>query len=227
MPKKTARTGRRPDALSKDRIVEAAIAILDADGERALTFTVLTERLSTGAGAIYWHVANKDELLSAAADHAISGALAGHAGGDSPNDEVRAITLAVFDAIDAHPWVGTQLSREPWQPAVLRIFDRVGSQLGALGLADKPMFDSASALVNFVLGLAGQYAAGARLIPAGTDRSAFLEAVAARWTQLDSEEYPFVHQLAAQLPEHDDRHQFLAGIDIILAGIATLHPQAR
>jgi hypothetical protein len=34
--------------------------------------------------------------------------------------------------------------------------------------------------------------------------------------------YPFVHQVAAQLPEHDDGEQFLAGIDLILAGITTV-----
>jgi predicted Zn-dependent protease len=51
------------------------------------------------------------------------------------------------------------------------------------------------------------------------DRSAFLAAVAARWTRLDPAEYPFVHRMAAQLAGHDDREQFLAGIDLILAGI--------
>ena len=75
--------------------------------------------------------------------------------------------------------------------------------------------------MNYILGLAGQYAAGARLLPRETDRSAFLATVAARWTQLDPAQYPFVQQVAAQLPEHDDREQFLAGIDLILAGIET------
>jgi hypothetical protein len=63
---------------------------------------------------------------------------------------------------------------------------------------------------------------GARLIPRDTDRSAFLAIVAARWAQLDPAEYPFVRQVATQLPEHDDRDQFLAGIDLILAGITTV-----
>jgi hypothetical protein len=31
-----------------------------------------------------------------------------------------------------------------------------------------------------------------------------------------------VRQVAAQLPEHDDREQFLAGIDLILAGISAV-----
>jgi hypothetical protein len=100
--------------------------------------------------------------------------------------------------------------------------DGVGRQLQALGVAEQAQFNCASALVNYILGLAGQYAAAARLIPRETDRSAFLATVAVRWAQLDPAKYPFVHQVAAQLPEHDDREQFLAGIDLILAGITTV-----
>src|SRR3984957_19530601 len=62
MAAKTKRTERRTDALSKQRIVDAAIEILDADGESALTFRALAARLATGAGAIYWHVADKNDL---------------------------------------------------------------------------------------------------------------------------------------------------------------------
>ena len=128
----------------------------------------------------------------------------------------------MFDAIEAHPWVGAQLSREPWQSAVLQIFESFGGQIQALGVPEQAQFDCASALLNYVLGLAGQYAAGARLLPRDTDRSAFLAIVAARWAQLDPAEYPFVRQAAAQLAGHDDREQFLAGIDLILAGITTV-----
>ena len=71
-------------------------------------------------------------------------------------------------------------------------------------------------------GLAGQYAAGARLLGREADRSAFRATVAARRAQLDPAEYPFVRQVATQLPENDDRKQFLARIDLILAGIAAV-----
>jgi hypothetical protein len=33
-----------------------------------------------------------------------------------------------------------------------------------------------------------------------------------------------VHRVAAPLPEHDDREQFLAGIDLILGGIEAANP---
>jgi predicted Zn-dependent protease len=61
-----------------------------------------------------------------------------------------------------------------------------------------------------------------RVLAPETDRSAFLATVAAQWAQLDPAEYPFARQVATQLPEHDDREQFLAGIDLILAGITTV-----
>jgi AcrR family transcriptional regulator len=218
----TKRAQRRTDALSKERIVEAAIGILDAEGEGALTFRALTARLATGSGAIYWHVANKNDLLAATTNDVIARVMTEVAGGAEPRQAIRAVALGVFDAIDAHPWVGAQLSREPWHSAMLRIFEGIGEQLGALGVPERAQFDCASALLNYILGLAGQYAAGSRLIPRGTDRTAFLATFAAQWAQLDPAEYPFVRQVAPQLPEHDDREQFVAGIDLILAGIGTV-----
>jgi AcrR family transcriptional regulator len=222
MATKAKRAERRTDALSKERIVEAAMEILDAEGESALTFRALAARLATGSGAIYWYVANKDELLAAVTGDVIARVVTEVVSSAGPRGAIRATALGVFDAIDAHPWVGTQLSREPWQPAVLQIFESFGRPLQTLGVPGRAQFDCASALLNYVLGLAGQYAAGARLIPRGTDRAAFLASVAARWAQLDPGQYPFARQMAAQLPGHDDREQFLAGVDLILAGISTV-----
>ncbi len=215
MAAKTKRAERRTDALSRERIVEAAIEILDADGESALTFRALSARLATGAGALYPPVASKADLLAAVTNDVIARVMTGVAGGAEPRAAIRAIARGVFDTIDAHRWVGTELSREPWQPAVLQILEGFGGQLQALGVPGPAQFDCASALVSYVLGLAGQYAAAARLLAPETDRSDFLATVAA---QLDPAEYPFVRQVAAQLREHDDREQFLAGIDLILAG---------
>jgi AcrR family transcriptional regulator len=218
------RAERRTDALSKERIVEAAIEILDTGGESALTFRALSARLSTGSGAIYWHVSNKRELLTAATGEVVTRAMAPEAGGAKPRKAIRAVTLGVFDAIEAHPWVGAQLAREPWESAMLGILERIGRQLQAFGVPERAQFDCASALVNYILGVAGQSAAAARLEARVEGRSALPATIAARWTQRDPAEYPFVHQVAARLADHDDRERFLAGIDLILAGIRTVRP---
>lgn len=221
MTTKAQRTERRADALSKTKIVEAAIRILDKGGESALTFRALAASLATGSGAIYWHVADKSELLAAGADHVIAGVMTAMVRDAEPGAAIRAISLGVFDAIDAHPWVGTQLFREPWRPAMLQIFEGVGGPLQALGVPEHALFDAASTLVSYSLGVAAQNAANARLAREAerTDRSAFLADVAARWVQMDAMDYPFVRQVAAQLRDHDDRQQFVAGLDLILAGV--------
>lgn len=66
------RSERRDDALSREWIVDAAIELLDDEGETGLTFHALAARLETGAGAIYWHIANKNELLVAATDAVVT-----------------------------------------------------------------------------------------------------------------------------------------------------------
>jgi AcrR family transcriptional regulator len=205
-------------------IVTAAAGILDAGGEDALTLRALTVRLATGYGAIYHHVADRSDLLAAATGHVIARVVTGPAAGAEPRQGLRAVAAGLFDAIAAHPWAGAQLSREPWRPALLDIYESISEQLQALGVPQRALPDSAGVLVNYILGVAGQNAANARaLATSKMDRSAFLATVAAQWAQLDPARYPSVRRARTQLREHDDREQFLAGIDLILAGIETMN----
>jgi len=219
MATQTRRVERRTDALSREVIVQAAIEILDSEGDNGLTFRALTTRLATGAGAIYWHVANKSELLSAATDDIIARVM-DHFGADaSPATTIRGIALGVFDAIDAHPWVGAQLARAPWQSAMLQIFERIGRQVQALGVPASAHFTAASALLNYIIGVGSQNATNSRSPEARGDRQDFLDTAATHWEGLDPEEYVFTRNVAGQLRAHDDRAEFLAGIDLILAGM--------
>ncbi|ALE76838.1 hypothetical protein FRP1_29035 (plasmid) [Pseudonocardia sp. EC080625-04] len=56
------------DRLSREQIVCAAIALLDADGVDGLSMRQLGSRLGSGATSVYWHVGNKDNLVALAAD---------------------------------------------------------------------------------------------------------------------------------------------------------------
>jgi AcrR family transcriptional regulator len=218
------RAPRRTEALSRDVIVKAATEILDAEGEDALTLRALTVRLSTGYGAIYHHVTDRDELLAAAADRVIARIVTDLDTDAEPRQSLRAVAVGLFDAIVAHPWVGTQLNREPWRPAVLDIYESVSRQLQALDVPGRALSDSAGVIVNYILGVAGQNAANARaLANSKMERSAFLATVAAQWAQVDPARYPSAHAARTQLREHDDREQFLAGIDLILVGIETVN----
>jgi AcrR family transcriptional regulator len=210
---------RRDEGLSRERVVDAAIALLDQQGEGGLTFRALATRLGTGAGAIYWHVSDKQDLLVAACDAVVARVMDGVRPGTRPREAIRRLAVGVFDAVDAHPWAGAQLFHAPWPAATLQIFERIGRQLQALGVPAGGQFSAASALVSYILGVSVQNAAQSRALDSPVSRAAYLATEAARWKQLDAEAYPFIRSVAAQLRRHDDRAEFLAGIDLVLAGI--------
>ena len=223
----TGRAQRRSDALTRERIIAAAVELLDAGGDGGLTFRALATHLSTGAGAIYWHVANKDELLAAATSDVVAQVLSGVPRRRDQRTQIRAVALGLFDAIDSHPWVGAHLSREPLQLANTQIFEAIGSQLETLGVREQDLFNAASTLTAYIWGAASQNAANARRAPSNVDRATSLAIAAERWAALDPTAYPFVHRILDQLPHHDDRTQFLAGIDFILAGLTSSRPARR
>ena len=220
MTEKFPRRPRRDDALSRERIIAASIELLDSGGEAALTFRALSDKLATGPGAIYGHIANKHDLLAAACDAIVSRTVDLGAAGAAPAQTVRTVALAMFDAMDDHPWIGAALTWTAGQLTMVRIIECLGQQVRALGVAPEKHWATISALLNFILGVGGQNAANAQAARArGAERAEVLGAVADHWSQLDAQAYPFVRSVAAQMSAHDDRADFLVGIELILQGM--------
>jgi AcrR family transcriptional regulator len=220
MVKKARSSQRREESLSRDRIIDASIELLDIRGEGGLTFRALSERLATGPGAIYWHIASKSDLLTAACDAIIARTMEACVAGAKPKVAIQALALGLFDAIDAHPWVGSALTSPSGLLPMVRILEPLGQQVRALGVPDKEQWATVSALLHFILGVGGQNASNGQLARTqGLDRSDFLETVATMWSQLDPQEYPFTRSLAGQVRAHDDRMDFLAGLNLILRGM--------
>lgn len=214
---------RRADSLTRETIIDAAIALLDTAGEGGLTFRALAARLATGAGAIYWHVADKDDLFTAASDAIVARAMAAALQCETPQAGIRAVALAMFEAMDAHPWLGSALSRAPGQLPTVRILERLGRQVDALGVPQDQQWLAACTLLNYLLGVSGQNAANAAIArEKGLERAHFLDTMAGAWSRLDAQAFPFARKVAGQLRAHDDREDFLAGIDLIVHGMQAL-----
>ena len=224
--KKVKSSPRREKPLTRERIIEASIVLLDKDGERGFTFRSLAEELATGPGAIYWHITDKEELMTVACDAILARTmdvpLPSISPGSTPQEIIRLLALSVFDAIDAHPWLGPALTRTSGQLPMVRIVERLGRQIHALGVPGEEHWATVSALLSYILGVGGQNAANGQLARnQSLKRSDYLEALSILWSGLDSDQYPFVRSLAVKLRDHDDRLDFLAGIDLILKGICS------
>jgi hypothetical protein len=116
--------------------------------------------------------------------------------------------------------VGSALTHAPGQQPVIRLLERLGQQLRAIGVPSDQEWSTVSALLNYILGVGGQHAANTQFAHAGNiDRAELLDSVATAWSELDPDEYPFARSISGSLRGHDDRADYLAGIDLILRGI--------
>jgi AcrR family transcriptional regulator len=103
-------TRQRPRAgLSQDRIVAAAVELLDADGLEALSMRTLAARMDTKATSLYRHVANKDELIELVVDEVYGEMEVALTGPwrSSVADAARSLRAMVL----RHPWVASVLGQ--------------------------------------------------------------------------------------------------------------------
>jgi AcrR family transcriptional regulator len=101
-PKPTRATG---PALSRDRIVRAAVELVDEQGMDALSMARLAERLGCATMSLYRHVASKDELQAVMFDAAL---------GEPPRPDPHAGWRAGLET-----WARELLAvyrRHPWMP---------------------------------------------------------------------------------------------------------------
>ncbi|MFJ6837428.1 TetR/AcrR family transcriptional regulator [Streptomyces sp. NPDC091209] len=208
-----------------EAVLTAAVALLDEAGEPALTLRALATRLGTGVGSIYWYVSGKDDLLDRAIDHVLGGVLTaveGQTGSDDPVDDLRVMAVTLFDAIVDRPWLGAHfMRRTDVQGNSLRLFEKLGQQTLRLDLTPPQRFHAVSAIVGVVVGNAADMGQEPpqEVLDGFVDRDEFLGRYTETWRALDAEEFPFVHDIVDEFDGHDDKEQFLAGLDLTLAGL--------
>ena len=205
-------------------MLTGAVSLLDEAGQQGLTFRALAARLGGGVGSIYWYVSSRDELLDRAADHVMADVLTAiePIGSDDPIDDLRSIGVTVFDAIVDRPWLGAYVLRDTGvQEHSLKVYERIGEEVLRLHLTPRQSFHAASAIVGFVLGTAadmGQELPEA-LLSGELAPDEYMSRVVDQWRALDPAEFPFVHHIIDEFAGHEDADQFLAGLDLLLAGL--------
>jgi TetR/AcrR family transcriptional regulator, tetracycline repressor protein len=106
-------TEERP-RLTKAAVVEQALKLADTDGPEALTIRRLADQLGVTPMAIYWHFKNKEQLLTAAADHVMGEVRPDLSRGGSWDRQLRTMVEALVRVLRAHPSA----------PALLRSADK-------------------------------------------------------------------------------------------------------
>ncbi|GAA4605171.1 hypothetical protein GCM10023195_17890 [Actinoallomurus liliacearum] len=131
----------------------------------------------------------------------------------------RALAIAVFDALDRHQWAASHVTAPPTLANALRLLDRIGTLVARTGLPAERHFAVSTAICYYITGVSAQIIAPGTVVGATTSRDAFLARTAEQWERLDPADYPFLTRATADLRDHDDRDQFIIGLDLLLDGL--------
>jgi TetR/AcrR family tetracycline transcriptional repressor len=138
--------------LHKHDVVEAATAILDNYGIADLTMRRLGRELNVSPGALYWHFANKQQLLGAIADRILEPV--GDVSGDW-RQRIAGVCARLRDALLSHT-DGAELVSASFaagqSEAMTRIVARLGHAAADAGVEAAHADLAARTVVYYVLG---------------------------------------------------------------------------
>lgn len=208
--------GRRKP-LNRDRVLEAAIALADAEGIGALTMRRLGRNLAVQGMALYNHVANKEDLLDGMLDR-VAAEIELPGMGLDWRDHARRRALSAHAAFLRHPW-----SAALWTasinlgPARMRYLDSALRNLREAGFPPDLLDLTFHTIENHILGHALQ-ALGFSL-----DHDQMQQMGESFLRSFPVEKYP---DLAAHIRHHVERQDtgdgFQFGLDLILDGLEQL-----
>lgn len=150
----TARTSR--PALSRERVLAAAVELADRDGLQAVTMRHLASTLGVEAMSLYHHLPGKDALLDGLVDAVlveVEEATAALSTSDEWRTAVRGRCLAARTVMLDHPWAPALIgSRTSVPPSVYRHFEDILAAMVEGGLSYHLAHRGLHALGSMALG---------------------------------------------------------------------------
>jgi AcrR family transcriptional regulator len=143
-----ATTRRKP--LSRERILAAALELVDEQGIDALSMRKLGQSLGYEAMSLYNHVANKDDLLDGILDLVLAEMEPPDPEGRLP--AIRAAALSAHEALKRHPWAATMLMSPRIRPARIQYMESLLASLRNTGLSAETTYHAYHVLDAHIIG---------------------------------------------------------------------------
>ena len=152
----TQATNRAPRRvpLSRERVLEAAIKLADQGGLGSLSMRKLGQEFGVEAMALYYHFANKDEVIDGIVDIVFS-EIELPTDGTGWKAAMRQRAISMRDVLLRHRWaINLMESRRNAGPANLRHHDAVIGNLRAAGFENAMVARAYSLLDAYIYGFA-------------------------------------------------------------------------
>jgi AcrR family transcriptional regulator len=214
-----ANRSRGRPALPLDRILAAAVELLDEQGAEALSMRSLAQRLESGTATLYRHFSNRSELVSMVVDHILGELdLDAHAVAALPWQQACTLFAQhMFDALSRHGNVGSLLIEyTPMGPNALANRELCLSVFLDNGFPTAIAAHAYATLARYVLGFAIQLS-GSAAVNGQQDAD-----LSAAFHELDPARYPATVTVADDLPVPLEE-EFEFGLQLVVAGLERLH----
>jgi AcrR family transcriptional regulator len=206
---------RRP--LSNERILEAAVRLMDREGLDAVTMRRLGRELGVEAMSLYNHVEDKDALLRGI----LARVLAEFELPQDPDldwiERVRQMARTFRELLLRHPGVIPLLSEKSGpitDPRALVPIETALQTLRDAGLSEAETIHAYRAVVGFVVGNVALEVAG--FLNPGDTGASHLEEMAAA---IPLERFPRIVELLPAMHDCDPAQEFEHGLDLLLTGL--------
>ena len=205
--------------LSRGRILDAALELVDKEGMGALTMRRLGAELSVNPMSIYHHLPGKDAVISGLVDLVFSGMRVHYSDGSSWQDRVRAWAEAYRGLVRSHPNLVLEIvaNAAAATEAVLLVNEPLYGALDESGLPPAEVVRVADSVVDFVHGFA--LAEGAQPSGHHFDRRELLERLEAGVADGLPATSRVFRALTRDEARYDFDRGFDAGLGILLKGI--------
>jgi AcrR family transcriptional regulator len=124
----------RGQGVTREEILEGALALLDEGGGQALSMRALAARLKVTPMSLYHHVGDRAGLLRALSDRVYAAVLAGSGEAAEPLAELRRLMGRYHEAVGRHPQLTLAIFAEPaaFAGVTRQITERLDVLLAAL-----------------------------------------------------------------------------------------------
>jgi AcrR family transcriptional regulator len=145
----------RRHQLTRERVVEEALAVIAHDGANALSMRRLAARLGVVPGALYRHVRNKQQLQDLVLDGVLAEVDFDRDSSLAWTEQLKALAHRVRQVLEDHPGVaGILKSRDPLGPHSLALAEAFLGPLQAAGFGDGEAGLAFFLLVDYTIGFA-------------------------------------------------------------------------
>lgn len=209
--------------LDKKGIVTAALELIDKVGLNQLTMRKLADSIGIQAGALYWHVKNKEELLGLLVDE-ISSKIIWPENETSWKEAITSWALSYRNILHTYQDSVEIFNSSTLSSSYYRFYhiENLFRVLFEAGFKDDDIPWMASMIKNHILGFVSEEVRFKRILE---EKEQSIEALGEdmnkMYQELAKDTFPFLFRMSSHMTNPSWEREFLLGINVLLSGFTS------